>query len=252
MENRPLSSVDRAIDVLEYIYAAGGECTLTAAAQGLGEHKSAVHRALSTLKARGYVSQDAESGRYSLGPRLFVLGSLVGENMALVKALRPYAQRIRDAYGECVHITLPYPDNGGPARQLLAAKIAPPGGVLVVSPPVGSLTWCHASASGKCMLAFAEPEALSRYQGRPLPELTAATITDWNALLLQLQAIRQQGYATEDGETETGLSCVAAPCLGRSGHVWGVISISGPTPRIKALPFSEVTAQLRAAARAAV
>ena len=244
-----LTSLDRALDVLEFIYEQGGECSLTAIAQGLGVYKSGVHRALQTLKARGFVSQDDLSGRYSLGPRLFILGSRVGENTGLVKALTPAARILAAKYGECVHITMPYFDQGPLPRQLLVAKIQNPGSVLTVSPLVGSVTYCHASASGKCMLAFSTEEQLARYMGHELIALTASTLTDWPALEAQLSLIRLRGYATEDGETEVGLSCTGVPCLRRDGSLWGVISISGPTSRIRALDAEAVVADLRVAAQ---
>lgn len=244
-----IAALDKAIDVLEYIYSAGGECSLTAISQGLGIYKSGVHRILSTLRARGFVTQDELTGRYGLGPRLFVLGSLVGENMSLVRLLKPHAQRISAKYGECVNITIPYQDTSSLPRQLLVAKIQNPSGVLTVSPPVGSVTYCHASASGKCMLAFAGEEVVAKYFGRPLKSLTPDTITDWDVLRGQMALIRKQGYATEDGETEIGLSCTAVPCLGRDGRLWCVISISGPTSRIRALSTPEIVTDLSLAAR---
>jgi len=244
-----LTSLDRAIDVLEFIYEQGGECSLTAIAHGLGVYKSGVHRALQTLRARGFVSQDDLTGRYSLGPRLFILGSRVGENTGLVKALTPAARRLAVQYGECVHITMPYFGPDTLPRQLLVSKIQNPGSVLTVSPQVGSVTYCHASASGKCMLAFSPEDLLARYTDRPLIALTANTITDWQQLRQQLALIRQRGYATEDGETELGLSCTGVPCLRRDGSLWGVISISGPTSRIRDLPAEDMVAALQAAAQ---
>lgn len=247
-----VAAIERAIDILEYIRAQGGECTLTGIAKGLDMYKSSVHRVLTTLRNRDYVSQDPVSDRYSLGPRLFILGSMVGENMSFVKSLRPAARQICTQYGECVHITVPYFEQVDLPRQLLVAKIQNPSGVLVVSPPVGSVTYCHSSASGKCMLAFSDAEFLNRFRGKPLPRLTDMTITEWDRLDQQLTQIRQLGYAREDGETEAGLSCAGVPCLDAQGKLWGVISISGPTSRIQGLDIDGVVSSLRAAARSAI
>ena len=195
------------------------------------------------------VSQDAVTGLYSLGPRLFVLGSMVGDNMGYVNLLRPAAEKLCDKYGECVHITLPYYDKSDLPRQLLAAKIQNPASVLTVSPPVGALTYCHASASGKCMLAFAPPGFLDPFRRLPLKAFTPSTITDWHVLDRQLEQIRASGYATEDSETEVGLSCTGVPCIDRHGRLKVVISISGPTSRIRALDNGSVVSDLKAAAK---
>ena len=240
-----IAAVDRAVDIIEYIYQQGGECTLSGIAQGLSIPKSAVHRMLHTLKNRNFIYQDEQSGRYGLGTRLFVLGRMVEDKSAFVNAVKPYADRLNAKYNECVHVTVPY--NGGDdlPRQLLIAKIHNPHSVLRISPDVGALTYCHASASGKCMLAFAQPGYLDKYRGRPLLGFTPSTITDWDTLDRQLAEIRQKGYATEDNETEIGLSCTAVPVLNLKGELCVVISVSGPTSRIRALDQDQIVADLK-------
>ena len=240
-----VAAVDRAVDIIEYIYQQGGECTLSGIAQGLSIPKSAVHRMLQTLKNRNFIYQDEQSGRYGLGTRLFVLGRMIEEKNAFVTLVKPYADRLNAKYNECVHVTVPY--NGGDElpRQLLIAKIQNPQSVLRVSPSVGALTYCHASASGKCMLAFSQPGFLDKYRGRPLIGFTENTITSWDVLDRQLEEIRRQGFATEDGETELGLSCTAAPVLNRRGELCVVISVSGPTSRIRALDQGQLVADLK-------
>ena len=240
-----IAAVDRAVDILEYIYQQGGECTLSGIAQGLDIPKSAVHRMLHTLKNRNFIYQDEQTGRYGLGTRLFVLGRMIEDKMAFVSVVKPYADRLNAKYNECVHVTVPY--NGGDElpRQLLIAKIHNPQSVLRVSPEVGALTYCHASASGKCMLAFSPPGFLDRYRNRPLIGFTPNTITDWTVLDRQLAQIRAEGYATEDGETEVGLSCTAAPVLNRKGELCVVISLSGPTSRIRAFDQKQMVADLK-------
>lgn len=243
-----VSSVDRAVDVIEYIYQAGGECPLGEIAKGLQVSKSSVHRLLQTLKQRNFIYQDEKSGHYGLGTRLFVLGRMVGDNMAFLNTVKPYADRLNARFGECVHITVPYHVAGELPRQLLIGKIQNPAGVLRVSPDVGAITYCHASASGKCMLAFGKPEMLEHARGMELIGFTERTITSWDALDRQLAEIRAQGYATEDGETENGLSCTAVPVLNRAGELCVVISISGPTSRIRALDQHEIVSALKAVA----
>ena len=106
-----VAAVDRAVDIIEYIYQQGGECTLSGIAQGLSIPKSAVHRMLQTLKNRNFIYQDEQSGRYGLGTRLFVLGRMIEEKNAFVTLVKPYADRHNAKYNECVHVTVPY--NGG-------------------------------------------------------------------------------------------------------------------------------------------
>ena len=65
-----------------------------------------------------------------------------------------------------------------------------------------------------------------------MPRRTERTITDPEALLAQLEAIRRQGYALDDVENEEGVRCLAAPVYDRHEHAVASIGISGPTVRM--------------------
>src|SRR5271154_720524 len=75
--------VERALDALEWLAAAKGEARgLSEIALGLGQSKATVHRLLSVLRRRGYVSQDAQSG-YQLGIKCFELGNYWAQSFDL-------------------------------------------------------------------------------------------------------------------------------------------------------------------------
>ncbi len=78
------------------------------------------------------------------------------------------------------------------------------------------------------MLAFIPPlrvKQIVREHG--LASYTANTITHPAALERELQRIREQGYAIDDGEIMLGLRCVAAPIFDGKGQVKYALSISG-------------------------
>ena len=245
-----IGSVDRAADILEFLYERNGECALSEIAAGLGLYKSTVHRMLATLRGRGYVYQNPVTAHYGLGQRLFLLGSRVHQNTAIVELVKPIAQGLVERYNECVHLTVPYTLGQADElpRQMLIGKIMNPRNVLTVAPPVGAVTLCHCSASGKCMLAYGPAAALERARHLPLSQLTENTITQWPLLEEQLKRIRSQGYAEEDGETELGLSCTAVP-VPTSGAITLVLSISGPTSRLRSLDKAGLVADLAGAAK---
>lgn len=248
-EENTIAAVDRAADILDYLYEKGAECSVSAISADLQLYKSTVHRMLQTLKARGYVYQNPVTSHYGLGLRLFLLGSRVQQNTATVELVKPVAQELVAKYNECVHITVPYslsPPTEAP-KQLLIGKIMNPNNVLTVAPPVGAVTFCHSSASGKCMMAFSPHGAQARQNRPALTALTSCTITDWGKLEEQMEAIRRNGYAEEDGETEMGLSCTAVPVMVRGGLML-VLSVSGPTARLRSLPAQELVADLKKAA----
>lgn len=245
-----VAAVERAADILDYLYERGGECAISTISTDLGFYKSTVHRMLQTLKGRGYVYQNPVTSHYGLGLRLFLLGSRVAQNTATVELVKPIAQTLVDKYNECVNMTVPYrmEQPGELPKQLVIGKCMNPNNVLTVSPPIGALAYCHSSASGKCMLAFSSDSRLSQFYGLPLTKLTQNTITSWTTLDFQLAEIVKNGFATEDGETEIGLSCTAVPVRTRAGVLALVLSVSGPTSRLRSLDQDELVADLKAAA----
>ena len=92
-----INSVDRAMDILLYIYNTGGEVSITSISQALGIYKSTVYRTLATLENKGFVEQNPDNGRYTLGMRGQAGASKAGE------ALYPPAPRGVPRGRECVH-----------------------------------------------------------------------------------------------------------------------------------------------------
>jgi DNA-binding IclR family transcriptional regulator len=94
--------------------------------------------------------------------------------------------------------------------------------------------YLHYSATGKAMLAFMPAERvdwiLDEYG---LVKRTANTITDRDALLSELETVRENGYAVNREEEIEGIRAVGAPIRTPDGEVLGSVSISGPAHRIQ-------------------
>jgi IclR family acetate operon transcriptional repressor len=65
-----------------------------------------------------------------------------------------------------------------------------------------------------------------------LPRYTDKTITALGHFQQELELIRQQGYAVDNGEQEEGVRCLAVPVYGSKGKVIAAVSISGPSSRL--------------------
>ena len=101
-----------------------------------------------------------------------------------------------------------------------------------MTPPAGSLSPPHCSSVGKVLLAYAPLRVLERIAREPLERFTENTVTDPSALVVELESIRQNGYALDREELEVGLTSVAAPIFNHRDEVAGAISLSGPTVRM--------------------
>jgi DNA-binding IclR family transcriptional regulator len=82
------------------------------------------------------------------------------------------------------------------------------------------------------LLADLSDDELKDVLPNKLVALTPHTITDKQALRIELASVRQQGWAQSWEELELGLAAIGAPIRGRDGNVTAAVSVSGPTVRI--------------------
>jgi DNA-binding IclR family transcriptional regulator len=98
---------------------------------------------------------------------------------------------------------------------------------------LGSRAPAHATALGKvCLSTLAPEEIRRRYKGVKLTPLGPKTIKTFSALLEELSAVREAGFAYDDEESGPGIYCIAVPVrLFPGGSAVG-LSFAMPKPRI--------------------
>jgi DNA-binding IclR family transcriptional regulator len=98
---------------------------------------------------------------------------------------------------------------------------------------VGRRLPAHCTAVGKMLLSGLRPEALdARYpRGQALSAKTPNSISSPSRLRTHLAAIRSEGLAYDDCESNDAVRCVAAPVYDHSGEMVAAMSISVPTMR---------------------
>jgi IclR family transcriptional regulator, acetate operon repressor len=219
-----VQSVSRAMRLLMLVAEGRVSPTVTELAGEAGLAVPTTHHLLKSLVDSGALARDADR-RYLLGPRIGMLAE------AYQRELDPPAYLLDPLH----HLT----QTTGETSYLMALRnqaihiLASVEGThpVHVSVPARPYSDAHARAGGKLMLAFMSEDLRERYlQNNPLRPLTARTITDRTTLDEELREIRERGYATEDEEFHSGVSCVAAPVLD-AGFLIAGYSISVPTHR---------------------
>ncbi len=230
-----VQSVDRAVTVME-ILAREGWAGVTEIARELDIHKSTVFRLLATLERRGVVEQHSETQKYRLGFAMIRFASAVRSSFDLVRAARPICDRLSRRTDETVNVAVLEDDDVVNIHQVNLSTSR------VSVDWLGSHTPLHCTSTGKIFLAFASDEQLDVLLRRRRTSYTPATVTDRDALVAQLAAIRERGYATAVQELEEGLNAVAAPVRGPDGAVVASVSVSGPSYRLEPERMDEVAA----------
>jgi len=223
-----IQSVDRALDILEAL-ARNGKMSLAELSLKTDLNASTCHHLVGTIGRRGYITQDADTRRYSLGSKIFQLSEARASQINLIELAMPFLARLNRKTGEAVHLVM---IEG--TELITVAKLGSLHAVKVDS-ATGRSDAPHATAAGKAILAWLPPMRIDEIlDARGMERFTAETITSRRALIEELRLVRRYGYSEDREEFEPGVHCIGAAIRSHKGAVIGSISLSIPTMRVSA------------------
>lgn len=220
------NSVMRAFKILYCFDEQHPEMTIGEISKRTGISHATIHRFMSTMEEIGAVARN-NNDRFQLGMLIADLGGRILQSHVLSNIVQPYIDPIVKKYDETVHVAIltsdlvSYIGKGESTRSLK------------IGTHIGKQLSAYCSGVGKVLLSGLSDEAIQAYISRTnFKQLTHRTITNTNALCLEIQKVRQQGYAVDDEEAEEGLRCVAVPIYDFNNRIMASMSISGPTARL--------------------
>jgi DNA-binding IclR family transcriptional regulator len=190
--------------------------------------KSGSHALLSTLADIGLLRRTHDN-RYRVGWRVLSLSTTLTETTDFLSDAPRVLENLVAQTGETVHLATFQNTRAVYVRRLDGNRA-----VQISITHSGATLPAHCSGVGKVLLAYrqwSEVEAIVARAG--LPALTENTITDIEALQVELASIRRAGYAWDREEILEEVSCVAAPIRDRSGFVIAALSLTAPTYRLR-------------------
>jgi DNA-binding IclR family transcriptional regulator len=222
----PESGLDRAAAILGAFDAAHRELTLAALVARCGLPRSTTHRTAERMIRLGWLEKPGD--RYRIGNRLFEVASLAPIRLELREAALPFLQDLHEA----TRITVQLGVLEG-TQVLVVDKITGHRSMPMLS-QVGGMIPAYASALGRAILAYSQPAVIDAALAGPLPARTPRTLTSKVAILRELTAVPERGWAIDREEGNIGVSCVAAPIFGPLGDVAAALSVTGPSQLVKA------------------
>ncbi|MCD4851291.1 IclR family transcriptional regulator [Arthrobacter sp. AK01] len=195
--------------------------------------KSTAFRVLGMLQRSGAVERAGNA--YRLGKLIHNLGA--GQETAahgrMRDALTPYLADLYELSRQTVHLAVLVGTEVAYLNKLY-------GHLQVKSPSrIGGRAPAYCTAVGKVLLAY-NPEASEQVMASELAAWTPSTITDPEALQVELQQVRLNNLAYDREEILQGLNCIAAPVMGPNGRPVAALSVSGPAGKF--IPESQSTA----------
>jgi len=239
-----LQTVDRALQLLGRFTPERPVWGTSELARELGVAKSMVTRLLETLQAHGFVEQNRETRRYTLGLSLIRLG-LVAQRTAgdLHRVAVPVMEQLTRDSGETSLLCVAREIHSVCIEQVLA-----PHQGLHLSIERGSISPLYAGASNKTLLAFLPAERIEQVIAAGLSTFTPDTVTDPDRLREQLAEIRRAGWFASSGEFTLDVAAVAAPIFDSRGRVIGALSLGGAATRYTPAYVAALVEKVRKAA----
>lgn len=217
--------IDRMNVLLDALAEARDGATLKGLSAQTGLHASTAHRILAALATHALVERDAR-GHYTLGPRLLTLAAQARAGQDLRTVARPEMERLRDAVGETVNLTVREGDQVVYVERAIAQRM------MRVEQVIGSRAPLHVTAVGKLMLGEAGDMAIADYARRQgLTAYTRNTLTRLADLRRDVAVSLARGYALDDEEAELGVGCIGALVRDATGAVVAGLSVSAPMER---------------------
>lgn len=198
----PLKGVNRALQVLEYIAVHQGRAIEIS--EGLDISWATLHRTLQQLEQGGFLQKNPDTNQYSVGPRMWFIGSNYVANHPALEVARLYLDRAAKHKG----LTIQYVEKSGRQSTVLYSSHS---GESITKAAFGYHFPLHAGSKGLVLLAYSSEEFIDHYMSSGLNRLTKYTETDPEALLLKLEAIRNNGYAQTIADVQLFSASIAAP-----------------------------------------
>ena len=208
----------------------------------LSAPKNSMGRILSAMMELGFVMKGPADNRYRVTRKLLHLGSAsLGERHLVSESIEEmYA--VRDRLNETVLLNIPMGDHGITLEQV------PPRLPIHIRVEPGSRFELFNTAPGKLFLALMPDRAARAYLARTPPAKSTPHTLGRTALLKQLPAIREQGYAVDRGEALEGSNCFSAPLRDGNGTCIGALTVTGFSATVNEARGPAIAEALTAAA----
>jgi IclR family acetate operon transcriptional repressor len=225
-----LQTIDRIVSVMERVAASRSGLTLSEVARETNLAPATCHRLLSSLAESGLVDRQEATKTWRPGIALIRIAAAVVPGEGMGPLVDRGLTRLRDTWQEFLFLGVLSDDQVVCARSISTSETHR----ISISIPIGRRLVMHASASSRAILAeLPAAEAKRLLSAAPRRRYTSETVTSLPALMRELDAVRDRGYAACINELEYGMSTFAVAVAGLPGEPPRALAVVGPGARLE-------------------
>jgi DNA-binding IclR family transcriptional regulator len=227
-EQRTHSSLEKGLNLLSVFIPENRERGTVEISKLFSMNRSTVSRMLAVLRKQGFVRQNPENRKYSLGPQIYSLAVAYSRSFEslLTQIAKPFLDQLRLDIGQTVVLEIPV------GKRVTVIYVTEGLGPIKISARVGDRHGYHSSAGGKCILAYSSQEFIDTILTSELHQFTSKTITDPEELRDELVTIRGDGFAFDDEGNNPGINAFGVPVFGTGGEPVAAIVTAGPSHQV--------------------
>lgn len=203
----------------------------------LGMTKGTLYRLLETLKSCGVVESD-NHGMYLLTFKFFEIGNSVLYHDRLIDSARPEMLKLSEEVNRTVQLGIRF------ENEVLYLDKSESVDDLLLDQPVGSVNPLYSTATGKVLLAYMNDTERFAYYEEIQKTCSSNSQIEVSKLEIELDRVREKGYALLDSELYTELKCIAVP-VRQGKKVIAALSICSPADRFSDEEMRDILPQLQ-------
>ena len=216
-----VGTIQKGINILN-LFKTHSKLSFTDIQKTLKYNKSTLFRILYTLEKNSYLLKD-KNGRYEVGLNIFILGNQISRIGKLRKVSEIYLEKLTEETNLTSHIGI---IEG--LQVLIIDKYNPSNSGIKMVSRIGAPVPAHCTGQGKVLLAYSPRKIVEKIIKKyGLQRFTSNTITLADDIFVELEKIRERGYAIDNSEHEKYIHCIAFPIMNEFNELEAAISITG-------------------------
>jgi DNA-binding IclR family transcriptional regulator len=228
MGARSIKSAERTLALFELFSREQRPFTVGRVSVALAIPQPSASMLLRNLTELGYLEYDRTARTFSPSIRVALLGSWVDRRFGEAGSIGARLDALQRKVGETAYLGI---QNGAAAQYVISQRPEHPDRLEVMSGQYRSLT---CSAMGRVLLSLKPDPEIMAWVRRCNVEAQEDRFKVRESDFLQLmQQVREDGFATTEGDVTPGLGAIAMPFTSPMGGAPLALGVGGPIARIR-------------------